>query len=88
METGKPGVATPVLTRPTRPKTAALRRAPPSRNDELVKERAESRNADVGVQVEHGQDVSHKATPKLEMQYDIHATMDQKRKPQRCPQGP
>ena len=56
LETGKPSGST----RPPRPKTVAvaLARTNPLRQDESEKEQWRSRNADVGVQVEHGEDVS------------------------------
>lgn len=57
LETGKHAAA--MSTRPSRPKTSALVRTTPPRQDKSGgEEREESRNADVGVQVEHGEDIS------------------------------
>ena len=64
----------------TRPKTAAIVRTAPPRQYKSEKEREESRNADVGVQVEHGEDVSINAPSKSDsvVKYNIHALTDKK----------
>ena len=77
LEPAKPPAAA-VSTRTSRPKTAAIVRTAPPRQYKSEKERKESRNADVGVQVEHGEDVSINSPSKSDsvINYNIHALTD------------
>ena len=60
-ETGKSATAGSTRIRPFRPKTAALAHSAAPRQSKSAEESGESKNADVGVQVEYGKDVSFKS---------------------------
>ena len=60
-ETGKSAAAGASRIRPFRPKTAALAHSAAPRQSKSAEESGESKNADVGVQVEYGKDVSFKS---------------------------
>ena len=59
-ETGKSAAGSTRI-RPFRPKTAALAHSAAPRQSKSAEESGESKNADVGVQVEYGKDVSFKS---------------------------